>query len=148
MSERPSAGPVVVRTGRSEDVATVLRFWTQATSVASSTDDPESVSALLARDPEALMVAELDGRVVGTLIVGWDGWRAGLYRLAVDPSLRRSGIGGSLVREAERRLSELGARRVAAVVIGEHDHAVGFCRAMGYEHDVRVGRFVRDLPAE
>jgi ribosomal protein S18 acetylase RimI-like enzyme len=93
MSERPSAGPVVVRTGRSEDVATVLRFWTQATSVASSTDDPESVSALLARDPEALMVAELDGRVVGTLIVGWDGWRAGLYRLAVDPSLRRSGIG-------------------------------------------------------
>ena len=148
MSEQPSSAPVIVRAGRPEDVSTVLLFWTQATSVASSTDDPASVRALLARDPEALLVAEVDGRVVGTLIVGWDGWRAGLYRLAVDPSLRRLGIGGSLVREAERRLSELGARRVAAVVIGEHDHAVGFWRAMGYEHDARVGRFVRDLPAE
>jgi len=148
MSERPSADPVIVRSGRLEDVSTVLRFWTQATSVASSTDDPVSVHALSARDPDALLVAELGGRVVGTLIVGWGGWRAGLYRLAVAPASRRRGIGGSLVREAERRLSELGARRVAAVVIGEHDHAVRFWRAMGYEHDARVGRFVRDLPAE
>ncbi len=148
MSERTSADPVIVRSGRPADVPTILLFWTQATSVPSSTDDPQSVHALLARDPEALLVAELDGRIVGTLIVGWDGWRAGLYRLAVDPPSRRHGIGGSLVREAERRLSELGARRVAAVVIGDHDHAVGFWRAMGYEHDARVGRFVRDLPAE
>jgi ribosomal protein S18 acetylase RimI-like enzyme len=148
MSERPSADLVIVRSGRPEDVSTVLRFWKEATSVASSTDDPPSVRTLLARDPEALLVAELDGRIIGTLIVGWDGWRAGLYRLAVDPQLRRLGIGGSLVREAERRLAEVGARRVAVVVIGEHDHAVGFWRAMGYEHDARVGRFVRDLPAE
>lgn len=148
MSERPSADPVVVRSGRPEDVSAILLFWTQATSVASSTDDPVSVRTLLDRDPEALLVAELGGRVVATLIVGWDGWRAGLYRLAVDPQLRRRGIGGSLVREAERRLSALGARRVATVVIGDHDHAVGFWRAMGYEHDARVGRFVRDLPAE
>jgi ribosomal protein S18 acetylase RimI-like enzyme len=146
MSEPSSTDPVV-RAGRLEDVPAVLLFWRHATSVASSTDDPGGVHALLARDPEALLVAELDGRVVGTLIVGWDGWRAGLYRLAVDPSLRRRGIGGSLVREAERRLLDIGARRVAAVVIGEHDHAVGFWRAMGYEHDARVGRFVRDLPA-
>jgi ribosomal protein S18 acetylase RimI-like enzyme len=146
MSEPSSTDPVV-RAGRLEDVPAVLLFWRHAKSVASSTDDPIGVHALLARDPEALLVAKLDGRVVGTLIVGWDGWRAGLYRLAVDPSLRRRGIGGSLVREAERRLSDIGARRVAAVVIGEHDHAVGFWRAMGYEHDARVSRFVRDLPA-
>jgi ribosomal protein S18 acetylase RimI-like enzyme len=146
MSEPSSTDPVV-RAGRLEDVPAVLLFWRHATPVASSTDDPRGVHALLARDTEALLVAELDGRVVGTLIVGWDGWRAGLYRLAVDPSLRRRGIGGSLVREAERRLLDIGARRVAAVVIGEHDHAVGFWRAMGYEHDARVGRFVRDLPA-
>jgi ribosomal protein S18 acetylase RimI-like enzyme len=147
MRDRSSPDPIV-RAGRPEDVSTIVLFWGHATSVASSTDDPASVHALLARDPQGLLVAELDGRVVGTLIVGWDGWRGGLYRLAVDPTLRRRGIGGSLVRHAERRLSELGARRVAAVVIEEHDHAVGFWRAMGYEHDVRVGRFVRDLPAK
>ena len=48
MSEQPSSAPVIVRAGRPEDVSTVLRFWTQATSVASSTDEPASVRALLA----------------------------------------------------------------------------------------------------
>ncbi len=139
---------LTVRSGRAPDVEDVLAFWRRATSVESSTDDPPALNTLLERDPGALLVAELDGRVVGTVIVGWDGWRAGLYRLAVDPSLRRCGIGQTLVREAERRLRELGARRLAAVVIGEHDHAVGFWRAMGYELDARVHRFVRDLPAE
>ncbi len=44
-----------------------------------------------------------DARVVGTLIVGWDGWRCHLYRLAVDRTVRRSGIAGTLVAEARRR---------------------------------------------
>ena len=136
MSERPSADHVIVRAGRPEDVSTVLRFWTQATSVASSTDDPESVRALLARDPEALLVAELDGRVVGTLIVGWDGWRAGLYRLAVDPSLRRGGIGGSLVRAG--RASSLRARRTACRGGGDRG-ARSRCRVLA-GHGLRARR--------
>ncbi len=139
---------LTVRLGRASDAEDVLAFWRQATSVESSTDDPPALYTLLDRDPGSLLVAELDGRVVGTVIVGWDGWRAGLYRLAVDPSLRRRGIGETLVRDAERRLRELGARRLAAVVIGEHDHAVGFWQAMGYEHDARVHRFVRTFPAD
>lgn len=134
--------------GRTSDVEDVLVFWRHATSVETSTDDPSALHTLLDRDPEALLVTELDGRIVATVIVGWDGWRAGLYRLAVAPSLRRRGIGETLVREAERRLRGLGARRLAVVVIGEHDHAVGFWRAMGYEHDAGVGRFVRTLPAD
>jgi ribosomal protein S18 acetylase RimI-like enzyme len=85
------------------------------------------------------------GRLVGTIVAGWDGWRGNLYRLAVLPSARRRGIALRLVAEAERRLTEKGAVRLSALVMSEHDPAVALWRAAGYTHDPRVGRFVRSL---
>src|SRR5215217_7988707 len=70
------------------------------------------LSRLRARDPGALLVARRDGRVVGTLIAAWDGWRGNMYRLAVAVDHRRRGVGLELVRAGERRLYECGARRV------------------------------------
>ena len=50
-----------------------------------STDDPRSIRALLRHDASALVVAQIDVHIVGTIIVGFDGWRGNLYRLAVIP---------------------------------------------------------------
>jgi ribosomal protein S18 acetylase RimI-like enzyme len=90
-------------------------LWhTVADVLPSSTDDEPAVRALLARDPEALLVSEDDGRTVATVIVGWDGWRGNLYRLAVDPASRRVRVASSLIGEAERRLTakDAGASRL------------------------------------
>ena len=118
----------------------------EAGSVPSVSDDPASLERLLATSEDALLVAEADGRVVGTIIAGWDGWRANFYRLAVLPSARRRGIALQLVNEAERRLAAKGARRLSAIVMSEHDPAVALWLAAGYTHDTRVGRYVRTLP--
>ena len=90
-------------------------------------------------------MAEVGGRMVGTVIAGWDGWRGNLYRLAVLPTARRQGIALHLVAEAEHRLAAKGARRVSALVMSEHDPAVALWLAAGYHPDPRVGRFVRAL---
>ena len=123
----------------------MLGVWREAGSVPSVSDDPASLERLLATSQDALLVAEADGRVVGTIIAGWDGWRANFYRLAVLPSARR-GIALRLVAEAERRLAAKGARRLSAIVMSEHDPAVALWLAAGYRHDTRVGRYVRTLP--
>jgi ribosomal protein S18 acetylase RimI-like enzyme len=62
-----------------------------------------------------------------------------LYRLAVAPAWRRRGVGSRLLDEAGSRLRELGARRVGAMVIAEHDDAVAFWVARGYDADPRSG---------
>jgi ribosomal protein S18 acetylase RimI-like enzyme len=142
----PRGAAVVVRPGRQEEIAEVLGVWREAGSVPSVSDDPASVERLLATSEDALLAAEADGRVVGTIIAGWDGWRASFYRLAVLPSARRRGIALRLVAEAERRLAAKGARRLSAIVLSEHDPAVALWLAAGYHHDTRVGRYVRTLP--
>lgn len=134
-----------IRAALPDEAEALLALWREADAAPSVSDDVESIRRLIARDPDALLVAEEDGRLVASLIVGWDGWRAGLYRLAVAPAHRRRGVASALVEAAEDRLRVLGARKVAANVIAEHDHAVGFWAAGGYEHEERVGRWTKRL---
>ncbi len=136
---------VDVRAARPEELGAVLDLWGRAGSAPGVTDDIASLRRLAGAQPEAVLVAVVDGRLVGTLIVTWDGWRSNLYRLAVLPELRRRGIANRLLTEAERALRDAGARRVTALVVGGHTDAVGFWTGVGYAHDTRVRRYVRDL---
>ena len=101
---------------------------------------------LLERDPEALILAESGGEVVGTLIVGWDGWRAGFYRLVVDPAHRRHGLATALVRAGEARFRALGARRLNAIAESHKPAAMAFWASAGYELQTSRSRFVKNLP--
>src|SRR4051812_20530796 len=108
-----------VRAARAPDLDRVLELWAAARSPhARTADTPEVLARLVGRDPEALLVAELDGRIVGTLIAAFDGWRGNMYRLAVEAGLRRGGIGASLVSEGGGGLRQAGGRRVTALVGG------------------------------
>ena len=137
---------VEIRPATVADVDAVLGVWAEARSAAARTpDDPQFVVQLLERDPGALLVAEADGGVVGALIAGWDGWRGNVYRLAVLPSHRRRGIARRLVEAGHDRLREHGAHRVTALVGGEEGAAHGLWRAVGYQRDEFVHRFVRNF---
>ncbi|MFH8484278.1 GNAT family N-acetyltransferase [Streptomyces longisporoflavus] len=50
-----------IRCATSSDIDAVLRFWREAAEGTSISDDHEGVARLLARDPEALLIAERDG---------------------------------------------------------------------------------------
>jgi ribosomal protein S18 acetylase RimI-like enzyme len=141
----PEAKPQL-RTGTLDDVEAVLDFWQRAEASPTSTESAEAVRGLLERDPEALLVAEADGEIVGTLVVGWDGWRATFYRLAVDPAHRRGGLGSELVRAGEERLRALGAKRLNAIAESHKPAAMGFWAAAGYELQTSRSRFVKNLP--
>ena len=64
----------------------MLAFWAAATAEPSSTDDSAGLEGLLTHSPGALILAVDDGAIVGSVIAGWDGWRATVYRLAVAPA--------------------------------------------------------------
>lgn len=139
------SGGVTIRAATADDIAAVLALWREADAEESVTDDEMGLAGLIARDPDALLLAEDgDGRVIGSLVAGWDGWRGHLHRLAVVSDHRRRGVATALVREGERRLVALGARRIAAIVVEGHDDARGFWQAAGYER-ADHHRFARSL---
>ncbi len=80
------------KTGSTRRCIGVFALWRAAELPPSVTDDVDSVRRLIAHDAAALLVAEIDGEIVGSLCGTGDGWRGNLYRLAVHPSHRRGGI--------------------------------------------------------
>jgi ribosomal protein S18 acetylase RimI-like enzyme len=131
-----------LRPAAADDIAGVLAFWRESAEP-TSTDSAEVLAGLIDRDPGALIVAEADGRIVGTVIAGWDGWRGSIYRLAVGPDRRRGGLGQALLLAAEDRLAGLGAKRLHAIVVESNDVAVAFWTATDWEHQAGQLRFAK-----
>lgn len=135
-----------LRAATPADRASLLALWELAAeNDARPADTEAAVDRLLSRDPEACLVAELDGRLVGSLIAGWDGWRAHLYRLAVHPDLRRQGIARRLLAAAEERLTALGAGRIDAMVLEHNGLGRELWRAAGYDPQPEWRRWVKPV---
>lgn len=132
-----------IRGAIEEDIQAVLDLWAAAGSPPSVTDSRDGLTRLLAADPQALLVAELEGVLTGSLIAAWDGWRGSFYRLAVSPEHQRKGLATMLLREGERRLRERGAVRLTAIAADDDSTAMSFWRAAGYEQQRHRARFVR-----
>ncbi|MEZ0092982.1 GNAT family N-acetyltransferase [Streptacidiphilus sp. EB129] len=133
-----------LRTAVPDDAESVLAFWEEAAEGTSITDDVDGVTRLVTRDPEALILAEApDGRLVGTVIAGYDGWRCSLYRLAVLPAERRRGIASALLDAAERRFVTAGGRRGDAMVLVANERAQLAWASAGYHREEHWRRWVK-----
>ena len=102
------------------------------------------VDALRASDdfiPDLSLVAELDGRVVGHVMISYATLQDGdvqhriasLAPLAVDPGLQRRGIGSALVREVTARAE----RRSEPLVVLQGDP--NYYGGLGFEHSAPLG---------
>ncbi|WP_030659692.1 GNAT family N-acetyltransferase [Streptomyces rimosus] len=136
---------VEIRTAVPDDAEDVLAFWREAAEGTSITDDVDGVTRLVRRDPQALLLAESGGLLVGSVIAGYDGWRCSLYRLAVLPSYRRRGVATALLDAAERRFLAVDGRRGDAMVLESNERAHRAWSAAGYRREDHWRRWVKPL---
>jgi ribosomal protein S18 acetylase RimI-like enzyme len=140
-----TSNQVVARSCHPEEGIAILALWRQAEATVSVTDTVEDLRRAIAESPAVVLVAEVGGQIVGSVIGSFDGWRGNIYRLAVHPDYRRRGIARTLVAEVERHLARQGAKLITAWVEQEHPWAMGFWQAIGYEVDTRMVRFMHRL---
>ncbi|MBY8878316.1 GNAT family N-acetyltransferase [Actinacidiphila acidipaludis] len=134
-----------IRPAEVSDIPAVLAFWRVAAEGTSVSDDETGVAGLIGRDAAALLLAERDGTLMGTVIAGFDGWRCHLYRLAVHPSARRQGVARALLAAAEERFTALGGRRGDAMVLEANERAHHAWQAVGYAREEQWRRWTKPL---
>jgi ribosomal protein S18 acetylase RimI-like enzyme len=145
MSHDRAVPSYVLRTAGPADTEALLAFWRTSAEPTNRSDTALGIGLLLARDPEAVLLAEDGDAIVGSVIAGWDGWRCHLYRLAVHPDRRREGIGSALLAAAELRFARLGGVRSDAMVLDDNDLGRKAWTAAGYHPQEEWTRWVKQL---
>ena len=126
---------MLIRPYQPADEAAVVALWDRCDLTRPWNDPRKDVRRKLAVQPDLFLVGELDGAVVGTVMVGYDGHRGWINYLGVDPACRRRGLGRALMAEAERRLRQAGCPKVNLQVRTSNADAIEFYRRIGFAMD-------------
>jgi ribosomal protein S18 acetylase RimI-like enzyme len=130
---------MTVRELEQSDVEQVTALWREVDLVRPWNDPDGDFHGAVAGPTSAVLGAEIDGVLVGTVMVGFDGHRGWLYYVAVAPSAQRGGVGTALTNWAEQWLTERGAHKVQLMVRRGNDEPRLFYGELGYEpSDVTV----------
>lgn len=120
---------------RDTDLGAVVDLW-QACGLVRPWNPPAAdIRFLRASGHGELLVAEAEGRVVGTVMVGHDGHRGWVYYMAVEPTRQGLGLGTRLLRAAEDWAAGRGVRKLELMIRDSNAAVAGFYRSCGYERE-------------
>jgi ribosomal protein S18 acetylase RimI-like enzyme len=132
VSELPT---ITVRPFDPADEAAVIALWHACNLVVPWNDPARDIACKMQVNPELFLVAVEAGRVVGTVMAGYDGHRGWINYLGVLPELRRRGVGRLLMDEAEARLRARGCPKINLQVRTSNLGVIAFYRAIGFKED-------------
>jgi ribosomal protein S18 acetylase RimI-like enzyme len=98
----------------------------------------KDIAFLRASGHGELLLAEEEGRLVGSVVVGHDGHRGWVYYLAVTPARQKSGLGRTLMEAAESWCRARGVPKLMLLVRPENGQVRSFYERIGYEEEPRV----------
>lgn len=134
-----------IRRFASSDQSAVVALWKEVFNYTAPHNNPTSIiEHKLNMQPELFWVASRNGRIVGTIMAGYDGHRGWLYSLAVASDARRRGIGTALMRNAEDALAKLGCPKINLQAVASNAAAVEVYKKLGYlvEDRISMGKII------
>lgn len=125
---------MTIRTMKIGDYDGVHALWMtiKGFGIRSIDDSRIGVGRFLKRNPTTSVVAEKDGKIVGSILCGHDGRRGCLYHVCVDENYRRHGIGKAMVVRAMEKLKEEQISKVSLIAFSQNDIGNAFWNTIGW----------------
>jgi ribosomal protein S18 acetylase RimI-like enzyme len=125
----------VIRKYHIDDEKDVIDLWLKCGLIAPQNNPKLDIERKLKVNPEWFLVGELEGRIVATCMVGYEGHRGWINYLAVAPQYRRKGCATQIMQEAERILRKAGCPKINLQIRTTNTSVIGFYKAIGYDFD-------------
>lgn len=101
-----------------EDYEKLILFW-KANYFVNEMDSYKRFKLFLEKNLKLSILAENNGKIVGTALGSFDGRRGYLQKLVVDKNFRKKGVGQQLVNKIIKKLKALGATYIPIAVEGD-----------------------------
>lgn len=137
---------ILIREMTLDDYDEIYELWMsiQGFGIRSIDDSREGVARFLRRNPTTSVVAEQNGRIVGTVLCGHDGRTGFFYHVCVAKEYRQHGVGHRMAHYAMKALQEDGINKVSLIAFKSNDLGNAFWQNVGWTErsDVNYYDFV------
>jgi ribosomal protein S18 acetylase RimI-like enzyme len=135
---KPQPG-IQIREYEPRDEVEVSALWDRVFAYPDARNQPaNSIRQKMACQPELFFVATSEGRVIGTVMGGYDGHRGWIYSLAVSTECRSRGVGTALVKRVEAALTAMSCLKINLQVLEHNVGVVEFYERLGYKVEPRI----------
>jgi ribosomal protein S18 acetylase RimI-like enzyme len=126
---------MIIRHFFEHDRSEVIKLWNLCGLYRPVNDPSKDIDRKIHDSPELFLVAEISGKIVGSVMIGYDGHRGWINYLGVHPDFRRQKIATKLIDEAVRILSLRGCPKINLNVLRSNSEVVPFYESIGFKMD-------------
>jgi ribosomal protein S18 acetylase RimI-like enzyme len=113
----------------------LIELWKKCNLIVPQNDPLEDIQKKLEFQPDMFLIALLNGKLIGSVMVGYEGHRGWLNYLAVLPDYQNRGYGRKLVEKAIAELQKLGCLKLNVQIRESNISAVRFYERLGFRDD-------------
>jgi ribosomal protein S18 acetylase RimI-like enzyme len=138
-----------IRPYEESDEGAIVALW-EACGLTRPWNDPrKDIARKLGVQREWFLVGAVEGRIVASVMAGYEGHRGWINYLAVAPEARENGCARRLLDEVERLLRAAGCPKINLQVRSDNAAVIAFYQRLGYAQDDVVSfgkRLIEDGP--
>jgi ribosomal protein S18 acetylase RimI-like enzyme len=120
---------------RTEYLDAVVGLWRTCDLVVPQNEPVEDVEKKMRFQPNLFLIGLLDGKVIGSIMVGYEGHRGWINYLAIAPEDQRHGYGTKLVQKAIDELKKMGCQKVNLQIRRSNVKVIDFYKHIGFKED-------------
>jgi ribosomal protein S18 acetylase RimI-like enzyme len=113
----------------------VIQLWRDCGLVVPHNNPFRDIERKLRVNPEWFLLGELEGKVIASCMIGYDGHRGWINYLAVSPLLQKKGYGREIMKRAEKILIDAGCPKVNLQIRTTNQKAIEFYKSIGFKID-------------
>ena len=130
---------MLIRAYEPADEEAVVALWHRCGLTRPWNDPRKDIARKMKVRPDQFLVGLVEGVLVATAMVGYDGHRGWIYYLGVDPEHQKGGLGRAIMERAEGLLRAEGCPKINLQVRTSNEGVIAFYKRLGYALDDVVG---------
>ena len=126
---------MIIRPFQSGDEEAVVALWRRCDLVRPQNNPYKDVQRKAQVRPDMFLVGLIEGKIVASVMAGYEGHRGWLNYLAVEPESQGRGLARAIVAEVERLLRDAGCPKINLQIRTTNQRVIEVYRRLGYQVD-------------
>lgn len=124
----------------------VIALWEKCNLTRPVNNPKKDIARKMKVNPELFLIGLIGGKVVATVMGGYEGHRGVVNYLAVDPASQKQGLGRRMMEALEKKLTAMGCPKINLMFRTDNAGVEKFYKKLGYSRDAVIEMGKRLIP--